>query len=143
MAQAISQTPPAIGARRRPWFILGILLFVLGPALYVVQFKLGHLGMMPWYLPLLATVGVAVMVLSVAQRRGILRSVGLGLFALLCAAEWFLLLVGTKTPPYTGPARPGEKLPAFAASFAGGSSFTDKDLEGGSRTALVFNRGRW
>jgi hypothetical protein len=50
---------------------------------------------------------------------------------------------GTRTPPYTGPARPGEKLPAFAASFAGGSSFTEKELKGGSRTALVFFRGRW
>ncbi|HEV3116966.1 MAG TPA: hypothetical protein VGY58_07945 [Gemmataceae bacterium] len=50
---------------------------------------------------------------------------------------------GTRTPSYTGPARPGEKLPAFAANLGGGSSFTEKDLEGGSRTALIFFRGRW
>ncbi|HEV3118679.1 MAG TPA: hypothetical protein VGY58_16640 [Gemmataceae bacterium] len=143
MGEVTSQAGPAIAARRRPWFILGVLLFVLGPALYIVQFKLKHLGLVPWYVPLLATLGVAVMVLSVAQRRGILRTVGLALFALLCAGEWFVLLVVAKTPAYTGPVRPGEKLPAFAASFAGDSSFTEKDLEGGQRTALVFFRGRW
>ena len=77
MGEVTSQAGPAIAARRRPWFILGVLLFVLGPALYIVQFKLKHLGFMPWYVPLLATLGVAVMVLSVAQRRGILRTVGL------------------------------------------------------------------
>jgi hypothetical protein len=143
MGELTTEAGPAIAARRRPWFILGVLLFVLGPALYVVQFKLKHLGVMPWYVALLATLGVAVMVLSVAQRRGILRFLGLALFASLCAGEWFVLLVGARTPAYTGPARPGEKLPAFTASFADGASFTPKDLEGGQRTALVFFRGRW
>src|SRR5437870_1750326 len=110
MGEVTSQAGAVIAARRRPWFILGVLLFVVGPALYIVQFNLKHLGFMPWYVPLLATLGVAVMVLSVAQRRGILRTVGLALFTLLCAAEWLVLLVVAKTPVYTGPVRPGEKL---------------------------------
>ena len=79
------------------------------------------------------------------------------LAALLSSEKWrlrklsrlFLVQAGrvatpeTRTPPYTGPARPGAKLPAFAANLADGSSFTEKALEGGSRTALVFFRGRW
>ena len=37
----------------------------------------------------------------------------------------------------------GEKLPAFATKLADGTSFTDKNLEGGQTSALVFFRGHW
>jgi hypothetical protein len=128
--------------RRWPLFLLGVLLFFLGPALYVVQISLGHLWM-PWYLPLLASVGVVLMLMSAWRRRGVLRIAGLMVFVLLCGVEWYLVLVATKTPLYTGPAQPGRKAPAFAATLADGTPFTNLDLEKGIPTALVFFRGRW
>jgi hypothetical protein len=128
--------------RRWPFFLLGVLLFILGPAVYAVQFSLKHLGM-PWYLPILATLGVLFMLVSVWQRRGLLRSGGLVLFVLLCAAEWFLALIATRAPVYQGPAQPGRPVPAFATTLADGKAFSNQDLEKGIPTVLVFFRGRW
>jgi hypothetical protein len=132
-------TPPP---RRWPLFWVGLLLFVLGPVLYAVQVSLKHLWM-PWYLPLLSSIGVVLMIASVRQRWGALRIAGATLFAVLCGAEWYMLLVAAKTPLYTGPAQPGRKIPEFAATLADGTAFTNKDLENGQRTVLVFFRGRW
>jgi hypothetical protein len=53
------------------------------------------------------------------------------------------LLVGTRTGPYTGPAQRDHKVPAFATTLADGRAFTDKDLDKGSPTVLLFFRGRW
>ena len=135
---ATTKAPP----RRRPFFFAGVLLFLLGPAMYFVQLRLGHLWM-PWYVPVLASIGVLFMMVSVWQRRGVLRSAGLLLFVLLCGFEWFLALVATKSPVYTGPAQPGRQIPAFAATLADGKTFTNYDLENGIPTVLVFFRGRW
>jgi uncharacterized membrane protein YhhN len=132
----------AATARRRPWFLLGFLLFLLGPVAYFVQFRLGRLTT-PWYLPAVGTAGVLLMAAGAWQRRGVLRAVGLGVFVLLCGFEWWCLLVEWRTPPYTGPARPGVRVPAFAAALADGRPFTDRDLEGGPPSVLVFFRGRW
>ena len=52
-------------------------------------------------------------------------------------------VVATKTPEYTGPVRPGAKLPEFAATRADGTSFTSQDVEDEVRSVLVFFRGRW
>jgi len=138
-ATAAKTAPP----RRWPLFSVGVLLFFLGPAIYAVQLGLmKNLGL-PWYLPTLASIGVLLMAASLWQRRGVLRSVGLVVFVLVCGLEWFGVLVGPKTPVYTGPAQIGRKLPTFATTLADGRAFTDKDLENGSPTALVFFRGRW
>jgi hypothetical protein len=134
----------ALNAPPRSWplFLSGVLLFVLGPAIYFVQISLGHLDM-PWHLPVLAAVGVLFMAASVLQRRGVWRSVGLVLFALICGLEWYLVLVAGKTPPYDGPAKVGYKVPEFAATYADGRAFTNKDLEDGKPTVLLFYRGHW
>jgi hypothetical protein len=128
--------------RHWPLFLLGVLLFVAGPAIYAVEFQMKHLKT-PWYAPIMATAGVLLMAVSVIQRRGILRIVGLVLFALLCGLEWLTLLVGMATPSYSGPAQAGKKVPAFATALADGKAFTDKDLEDGKHTVLLFFRGRW
>lgn len=125
-----------------PLFLAGVLLFIVGPALYVWQFSLGHLWM-PWYVLVLASLGVLLMIMSVWRRPGIVRIAGLLVFVLLCGLEWFVLLEATKTPLYTGPAQPGRKLPEFAAALADGTAFTSLDLEKGIPTVLVFFRGRW
>jgi hypothetical protein len=137
-------TPPAAVTRTRHWllFLAGILLVCLGPAVYIARFRSKHLDS-PWYIPVLATAGVAVMALSVWRRRGVLRIILLVLFGVVCAFEWHGLLVGTKNPAYTGPAQPGRKVPEFAAALADGTPFTEKDLEKGTPTVLVFYRGRW
>jgi hypothetical protein len=135
---------PAAIPRSRHWllFIAGILLFLVGPLLYVIQFRMKHL-VVPWYVPILATAGVALMIGSVWRRRGIVRAIVLVLFAILCGLEWSMLAVGMKSPLYTGPAQPGRRVPAFTATLADGAPFTEKDLAEGSSTILLFFRGRW
>jgi hypothetical protein len=127
--------------RRWPLFLVGVLLFIAGPAIYYVQFQMKHL-VTPWYAPIMASVGVLLMAMSVWQRRGVLRSVGLVLFVLMCGMEWFMLL-GMGTPAYTGPAQSGSKVPTFATALADGKSYTNKDLQDGKPTVLLFFRGRW
>jgi hypothetical protein len=137
-------TAPAVSApsRRPPWFLLGVALFVLGPIIYAVQFSMKNLTA-PWYVPILATVGVLFMIVSVRQRRGILRIGGLVLFALFCGFQWYTMLVSTRVPPYTGPAQAGQPIPAFTASFANGQPFKAADLRNGTPTVLLFFRGHW
>ncbi len=128
--------------RRWPLFLTGALLFLVGPVIYFFQLHAQRLAM-PWYLPALATAGVLCMAASVAQRRGVLRTVGLVLFLVLCGTEWVVLGILSRTPAYVGPGQPGCKLPEFAATSADGQPFSNSDLEDGRRTVLVFFRGRW
>jgi hypothetical protein len=136
-------TRPA-NSRARPWifFLLGGLCFLVGPAIYAAQFLQFRLTA-PWFVPILATLGAFCMVLSVSQRRGVLRAVGLVVFSLVCGFEWFMMLIVFSTPTYAGPAQVGEKLPPFATTLADGTSFSDKDLQNGRPTVLLFFRGRW
>jgi peroxiredoxin len=53
------------------------------------------------------------------------------------------LLVAMKSPAYTGPATPGAQVPAFVAKLADGNPFTQKDLQRGTPTVLLFYRGHW
>ncbi len=134
--------PTTSTPRRQPLFLGGLLLFLAGPALYAVQISLGQLWT-AWYMPLLASLGVVLMIASVRQRRSVWRGAALAFFALLCGSEWYLMLVAAKTPAYTGPAQPGSKLPPFAAMLADGTPFSNQDVEQEIRSVLVFNRGRW
>jgi hypothetical protein len=136
-------TPAAI-PRSRHWllFVAGIVLFLVGPPLYFIQFRMKHL-FVPWYVPLMATAGVALMIASLWRRRGIGRGIALVLFAVLCGLEWSMLAVEMKTPQYTGPAQPGRKVPEFTATLANGTAFSEKDLTEGNTTILLFFRGRW
>ncbi len=141
MKSHTSENSVAIPLRSWPLFLVGVLLFVLGPIAYVVHMNWSLV--VPWYLPGLSTLGVVLMAASVWQRRGILRSVGLALFVLLCGLQWTFFLVLTRTPPYTGPAQVGNKLPVFHATFADGTAFTNSDLDGDKRRVLLFYRGHW
>ncbi len=97
---------------------------------------------MPWYAPVLGTVGVLLMICSVIQRPGILRIAGVILFAAVCGIEWTFVVM-SKTPAYTGPATTGQTLPSFAAVRADGQPFTNASLAEGASTVLLFFRGRW
>ena len=127
-----------------PWtfFLFGGLLFLVGPAIYAAQLSRSRLAT-PWFVPILATLGVFCMAVSASQRRGLLRKTGLVVAALLCTFEWFMILVVFSTPSYSGPAQVGRRLPSFATTLADGTRFTEKDLENGSPTVLLFIRGRW
>src|SRR5438445_7509439 len=105
--------------RRWPFYCLGLLLFLLGPLIYAVQFR-AHVLATPWYAPVLATLGVLSVIVSVRQRPSVPRGAGLALLSLVCAGEWFVLLVGMAAPPYTGVAQVGRPLPAFATSLSDG-----------------------
>ena len=138
-------TEPAIPApapRRVPFFFLGVLLFILGPVIYIVRFTMHRLEA-PWYAPALATLGLVLFLISVWRRPGFFRIVGVVFFAILCAAEWYMLLVATLTPAYAGPAKVGAPVPAFATTLADGSALSDKSLADGGQSIVLFFRGRW
>jgi hypothetical protein len=136
---------PKVSAPPRPrlYFSLGVLIFLLGIVTLGLQyFGLKRLNVVPWYLPVLGTAGVALMVLSVYQRPKVWRILGLTLFVLLAGMEWFLVL-GSKLPEYQGPAKVGTTIPAFTTTLADGASFTDQDLQKANPTILLFFRGHW
>ena len=136
--------PPAAIPRSRHWllFFAGIALFVLGPVWFVVQFRLKNLGP-AWYVPILSSAGVLLLIASVWRRRGIVRTVFLMLFAIVSGFEWFVFTVAARSPAYAGPAQPGRKVPQFAACLADGTPFTTADLKKGTTTVMVFFRGHW
>jgi hypothetical protein len=138
-------TTPAATARNtgRLWFWLGIAATLLGIAVYFVQFMvLKQLGSTPWYAPVLATLGAALVFLSVRERRTVPRLVGLVLLLLLAGLQWYFFLSFTKLPQYAGPSA-GERIPPFQTTLASGEPFTNIDLASGTPTVLVFFRGRW
>jgi hypothetical protein len=137
-------TPAAAAPRRYPgrlFLLLGLAAAPLAVAGYVVQFAAHRLAT-PWYLPAAATLGVALVVLSLWQARTVWRIVALVPVALLAAAAW-LLVLGEPLPAYTGPVAAGHAFPAFATLRADGTSFTQHDLAGDADNVLVFFRGRW
>ena len=134
-----TESKPAL---RWPFFLIGFLLFVLGPCIYVAQVLSGKL-VTPWHVPVLATVGVLCMAFSVWQRRGILRTIGLVVFLALCGFEWFFIGHAIRTPEYTGPAQPGQPVPAFTARKADGTTFSHSDVAAGAPSIMLFFRGHW
>jgi hypothetical protein len=137
-------TAPAAAPSRRPGrliLVLGIALAVLGVIGYVLQIRAQRLTT-PWYMPIAATVGVALLVFSLWQGRSVWRVLALLLVALLAGAEWAFLLM-TRLPPYTGPIAVGKPFPAFSTSRADGTPFTQSHLKGEQTSVLVFFRGRW
>jgi hypothetical protein len=126
----------------RGYFWAGLGLCVLGLALGVAQYSLKHL-IVPWYIPILTTLGAGLLLYSVAWRRSVVRVLTLGLVVALAGLQWYLLGVLARLPAYEGPAQAGRVIPAFRTTLANGQSFTDEDLRKGTPSVLVFFRGRW
>jgi hypothetical protein len=138
-------SPPAAGVRRFPgrlYLWLGIALVVLGPVLSFIQLQAKILKT-PWYVPSLATIGVALLLLSLARKVTVSRSIALILCGLLMGAEWYFLVSLSKLPAYTGPVSVGTSFPTFTTTLADGTAFNQDNLRGEQNTALVFFRGRW
>jgi hypothetical protein len=137
-------SPSSTAPRRfhgRPFLLLGLGLAVLGVVAFVVQIARQQL-MAPWYMPILALLGVVLIVISLLERRTIWRVFGLVAVVLLVGAEW-AFLYAVRLPPYTGPIAVGRPFPAFETRQVDGTPFTQRDLAGDRNNALVFFRGRW
>jgi hypothetical protein len=140
----VQTAPPPVVARTRcvPWFSIGVLLALLPIGAYMLQMQLLHVLSVPWYVPILATVGVIMMLVSVVRKRGVVRIIFLVLFTALCSFEWWFMAF-SKNPAYAGPAAVGKKIPAFSTMLADGTPISETELEKGIPTAIVFFRGRW
>jgi hypothetical protein len=134
-----------VDTRRHPgraYLVLGALVALAGLGLYAVQWQAKVLKT-PWYVPILATMGAALVVLALVRSRSIWRWLAAVFFTLFAAAEWVALLVLMSAPAYTGPAKVGQPFPEFTTTLADGSTFTQDNLKGTKNTVLVFFRGRW
>lgn len=141
----MATTPSSTSAPPRGWplFLLGVVVFLLGPIANAVQLLVLHWTVMPWLSLGLVSAGVLLMVLSLVQRFSILRTLGTVLFALPAGMMWLFLLVLARTPHYDGPAQVGAKLPEFETKLADGSTFRNADLAGAGGTIFLFFRGHW
>jgi hypothetical protein len=126
----------------RVLLLLGALIALAGPVLYAAQLNAKVL-IAPWYSPLLATLGLAIIVLALMRSGSVWRWLATGFFTLFAAVQWLFLLVLMATPAYAGPVKSGQAFPPFATTLADGSGFTQDDLKGDQNTVLVFFRGHW
>jgi hypothetical protein len=126
----------------RLYLFLGLLLVVAGPLLFYVQLRAKILRV-PVYVPILATLGVGLMIFALTQARSVTRWVVVVLFTAFTAFTWAAAVVELRTPPYEGPARAGQAFPAFTTTRADGSPFTQDNFKGDKNTVLFFFRGRW
>jgi hypothetical protein len=132
--------PPKAGGRLLLW--TGILVAVLGIVAYALQLEAARLTT-PWYAAALATLGAALILVSVLRRFTIWRFAALLFIGALAAGEWWFLLSYSKLPPYAGPVTEGKPFPEFTVALADGTPFTQDNLKGDRDTLLVFFRGHW
>jgi hypothetical protein len=137
---------PVAGPSRSPGRLiacLGLAIAVLGVVAYMVQLFVLKRTFEPWYVPILGTLGAALLLWSVLLQRTVWRKILLLLVWMLVVFEWFFMIVLSRLPPYTGPVTVGKPFPAFTTKLADGSKFTQQRFQGDKDTVLVFFRGRW
>jgi hypothetical protein len=122
---------------------LGVFCAFVGPPLYAAQLMAWGKTFNPWYMPVLATLGAVLVILSLQRRRTAWRGLALVLVLFLAAGDWWFLTSYVRLPVYAGPVAAGEPFPEFQAKRADGATFTRADLKGDRNTALVFFRGHW
>jgi hypothetical protein len=136
-----SAADPKQSSRLFLW--LGILITMLGPALYAAQVIQARRLMTPWYLPLSATIGLALVAWSIVKTRTITRFIVLAVIGLFALGQWYFIAAESRLPEYAGPVAIGRPVPHFTTKRADGSVVTQRDLAGSQNTAIVFFRGRW
>src|SRR5262245_47709044 len=97
---------------------LGLAVVVAAVAVYAAQI-MAHRLQSPWYLPYASTLGVAFVALSLWQSRSVWRVLALLLVLVVAGGAWMLIL-GTRLPPYAGPVAVGRPVPAFQTLRADG-----------------------
>jgi hypothetical protein len=137
----ISDRAVPLRSRGRRLLLLGLALAVLSVVAYAVQISLARL-FAPWYMPVLGTVGVVLVIISLREKRTVWRVLALVGVGLLAVADWGMLLA-FRLPAYTGPVTVGRPFPTFETLRADGTPFTQSNLAGDRTSALVFFRGRW
>ena len=142
MATTTSSTTVPTKTTGRGYLWLGLAVGILAPFLYVAQLAAKRLTA-PWYVPILGTVALCLVLLAVIRVRTVGRKIAFLLLGVLATGEWFFLLYASKVPAYAGPVAVGQPFPAFATTFADGPPFTQADLLGERNTVMVFFRGRW
>ena len=125
--------------RRLLWF--GMVVALSGIVIFFVLLNAGIL-IAPWYIPILASLGAGLLLLSLVRARSIWRWAAFLLFTAFATVVWVMLLVVLATPAYTGRVKGGQQFPEFATALAGGSSFTQNELKGEQNTVMVFFNGR-
>ncbi len=133
--------PPKVGGRPQLW--LGLLATFAGMPLYFAQVLWAHSLAWPWYVPALAALGTALVLLSLLRRRTVWRVLALLVVGFLAGAESWFLFSAARLPSDTGRLVAKQEMPQFAAYRADGSSFTQDDLKGDKDTIIVFFRGRF
>jgi hypothetical protein len=134
-----------VETRRHPGrglLVLGVLGAVVGPAAHFAQLQFRILTA-PWYAPLLATAGLALVVVALLWSRSVWRWAATVLVALVAAAQWGMFLIVLGAPAYAGPVKTGSPFPEFTTTLADGSTFDRESLKGDQSTVMVFFRGRW
>jgi hypothetical protein len=123
---------------------LGIAVALLGAIGYGIALMKFAILDTPWYVPILATLGVCLIALSIVRRLTIWRIAALLLIGLLAGSEWWFLAVESRLQPYTGPVVPEKPFPEFSPAYqSDGTAFTRDNLVGKENTVLVFFRGFW
>jgi hypothetical protein len=137
--------PVPINAGRSSRLVLwlGILITILGPALYAAQLIQARRLMTPWYLPISGTIGLALVAWSILKARTITRFVVLGVIGLFTLGQWYFIASESRLPEYAGSVAIGQPTPRFTTKRADGSPFSERDLVGTQTSAIVFFRGRW
>ena len=123
------------------WF--GIAVTILGVVAYAVLLSGFRILHTPWYAPLLAILGLGLTFVATRRKASVWRYTALVFCCLVLGGELLFLFSYIKLPAYDGPAVAGRQFPEFATKFADNTSFTNKNLVGDKRTALVFYRGHW
>jgi hypothetical protein len=137
----MSALPVTSSGRGLLW--LGILCAILGPPLYLAQLLIWGQTVSPWYLPVLATLGVGLVVLSLSCRRTAWRWLAFAFALLIAGGSWWFLTSYVRLPGYKGPVIADRSFPEFRVQRADGTAFSPIDPAGDRATALVFFRGHW
>src|SRR5271163_1885655 len=103
-------TPSAAGTGRG-LFWLGVLCAIAGPPLYMAQLMAWGQTRSPWYAPVLATLGVGLVILALRRRRTIQRGLALIFVIILATGSWWFLTSYVRLPVYAGPVAAGEPFP--------------------------------
>src|SRR5215813_8167031 len=113
--------------RRLLW--LGMVVALSGIVIFFVLLN-ARILIAPWYIPILASLGAGLLLLSLVRARSIWRWAAFLFFAAFATAVWVMLLVVLATPAYAGPVKGGQPFPEFATTLADGSSFSQNELKG-------------
>jgi hypothetical protein len=137
---SLPAAPPKAGGRPLLW--LGLLAVVAWVPLGFLQMLAGIL-LPSWLGPALASVGTALVVLSLWRRLTAWRILALLVAGVITAGQWWLVLSYARLPSDTGRVVAQHEMPEFTAYRADRTPFTQNDLKGDKETVLVSFRGRW